>query len=115
VLAGFAEDLDHQVGEAVDDLGVVRKIRRGVDHAVNLDDAFNPAQIAEFQLEGGELLQTDEAGGFVAFFDRQVSPELAVDAGTIGPRRPLARQEDQLSGLDGVDVVGLRYTQGGEG
>ena len=47
-LAGlFAEDLDHQIAEAVDDLRVLLEIGRGVDHAEGLDDADDLVEAAD--------------------------------------------------------------------
>ena len=35
----FAEDLDHEIGKAVDHLGLLGEVGRGIDHAQRLDDA----------------------------------------------------------------------------
>jgi len=62
VPAGFAEHIDEQVRAAVDDLGRIVEIRRGVDHAEELDDVVHAVERAERVAHRGEEAKADEPG-----------------------------------------------------
>src|SRR5262245_61344126 len=51
---GLAEDLDHQVRTAVDDLGLVAEPLGGVHHAQDLHHARDPVEAAQRAARGGE-------------------------------------------------------------
>src|ERR1700750_3210008 len=46
VPAAVAENLDEEIGTAVDHFGVVFEIRGGVHHAEYLDDVLDPVEVA---------------------------------------------------------------------
>src|SRR5690606_21998906 len=56
VFAPLPKHLHHQIGIPIDDFGLVRKFRGGIDHAQDLYDSFDPIEISQFRLEGGELV-----------------------------------------------------------
>ncbi len=47
MLAALAENLDEQVGAAVDHARMIGEVRNGVDHAEQLDDPLDLAEIAQ--------------------------------------------------------------------
>src|SRR6266850_2920178 len=56
---GLAEHFDHQVGEAVDHLGLVTEAVRRVHHAEHLDDAADLVEAAEVRAHRGEEREPD--------------------------------------------------------
>jgi hypothetical protein len=114
VFPAFAEYFDHQVGEAIDDLGVVSEIRGCVDHAMDFYDAFYPVEVSQLSFEGGELLYPNEPGSIVSLFHRQVCTKFTGNSGTIGPGRTFPGQENEVAATDGMDVVGFWYAEYGE-
>src|ERR1700729_973931 len=71
----FAEHLDHEVGTAVDDLGMIAEIRLGIDHAEKLDHRLDARKLADRGLGDREQLQAREPRRFVALLDGSVLAE----------------------------------------
>ena len=92
-LAGFSEDLDHQVGEAVDDLGVIDEVGRAVDQPEDLDQPDDLVERAELRPDGRQDRQPGLFGGGLAGLDVEPRAPASPDAGCRrggagrGPRR----------------------------
>ena len=103
-----AEDLDHQVGAAVDDGRDGLEVTGGLDEAAQFDDADDALEVA---VAGGRHLgqQVDaaHAGTVLGLFRRNVGANGALDPAR-GVVRQLARDVDQVAGLDVGHIVGHR-------
>lgn len=58
----LAKHIPEKFAESVDDLGMIRKIRGGVDHAESFHDTLHAVETTELFLQGGEYRQTDLPG-----------------------------------------------------
>src|SRR5262249_52829115 len=67
-----AENLDEQVGAAIDHQRVVAEVRNRAHHAENLDDALDSTEVSQRVLEFGQNVQPGYARMLVGPFDRQV-------------------------------------------
>src|SRR5512147_620558 len=74
---GGAEELEEEVGGAVDDCGLLDEVAGAVAHAEEAQAALHAVEVAGVLLDGGEHRQGDSAGGGVAFLDADVDAELA--------------------------------------
>jgi len=77
VAAALPEDFDHQVGEAVDHLGLVAEALGGVDHPQHLDDALDLVEASQKAPGRAQEIDPDLSRDLVRFLDRQVAPDLA--------------------------------------
>src|SRR5687768_9229984 len=98
--AAVAEDLDHEVGEAVHDPRLLAEAGRRVDHAEHLDDLADLVQAAEGG--AGDVEQPDAglARGLVALLDGVLLAALAVPLATAGQAGAVAGQIEQVAGAD---------------
>src|SRR5205823_3895167 len=89
-----AEDIGEQFATAVDDLGMIQKLRCAIDHAQHLDDPLHAVEAPEFAPQrrqdgkaglarGGFTRFQIEAGSHPASDERFVQPERAM-AGDVG-------------------------------
>src|SRR5688500_18009739 len=68
----IAEDLDHQLAEAIDDLRLLREVGRAVDHAENLYESDDTIEGAELVADGAEYAQPDLSRGIATLFERKL-------------------------------------------
>ena len=66
----LAEDLDEQIGTAVDDLGLIAKIRLGIDHSKQFDDGIYAAEVPQGSFGHRQQVQANEPSFLIAFLDR---------------------------------------------
>src|SRR5436309_12579689 len=107
-LAALAEELDQQVGGAVDHARLVAEARRRVHEAQQVDDLLHAVQVAERVLDRRQRRDHRLARRLVALGEREV---LADDAGQIGLAalpRGRAREIEQVLHRVVRDVVGAR-------
>src|SRR5207245_8630530 len=64
---GLAEHLDHQVGEAVDDLRLVAEVLGRVHHAEHLDDALDLVEAAEIDRKSTRLNSSHGSISYAVF------------------------------------------------
>ena len=101
----LAEHLDHQVGEAVDHLGLVAEAVRRVHHAQHLDDAADLVEAAQVRAYRGEQREPDLARNLIALLDREILADLALRRRLAVANRTVARDEEKIAGPHGADVV----------
>ncbi len=112
---GLAEDLDHQVRKAVDDLGLIAEAFGRVDHTEDFDHAFDLVKAAERDLGGGEETQADLARDLIALLDGQVFAELPARGGHPAlPQGAVPREKEQIASADRAHVVRHRCGRLGE-
>src|SRR5687768_1937847 len=104
VAAAFAEEVDQQLGGAVDDLRLVVKAGGAVDEAEQLDDAADAVEIAESVLDGSQGVEHDELGGGAALLDIEVLAELADEDALLILNRAVAGDVEQVANLHRADV-----------
>src|SRR5262249_29576841 len=112
----LAEDLDHEIGEAVDDLGLLAEALGRVDHAQHLDDALDLVEAAQHGARRAEEIDAHLARDLVAILRGEIAPDLAA-------RRRLALdaagavpgEEEQVAHTDARDVVAAGLGRIGEG
>src|SRR2546425_2740421 len=102
---GFAEDLDHQIGEAVDHLGLVAETVRGVHHAQRLDDPTDLVEAAEVRPDRREEREPDLARDLIALLHREVLADLALRSRFAVTNRAVAGDEEQIAGSHGAHVI----------
>src|ERR1043166_2869262 len=68
----FAKDLDHQVAEAVDHLGLILEVGSSVDHAECLDEPLHLVETAEFRLDNSENVEPNFARSGFALRDIEI-------------------------------------------
>src|SRR5262245_55985459 len=73
----LAEDLDHEIGEAVDDLGLLAEALSRVDHAEHLDDALDLVETAQHGARRTEEIAAHLARDLVAILRVEVATDLA--------------------------------------
>src|SRR3954447_8145506 len=74
----IAEGCDHQVGSAVEHLGPVEEIGRGIDEAAEPDHANHLVEIAEGRLDLGQQVDATALRRGVALFDGDAGAQLAL-------------------------------------
>src|SRR5215475_12174856 len=116
VPALLAEDLDHEIGEAVDDLGLLAEALGRVDHAQHLDDALDLVEAAQHGARRAEEVDTDLAGDLVAILRGEIAPDLAARGRlAIDAARAMAGEEEQVAYADARHVVAPRLGRIGQG
>src|SRR3954465_8161347 len=90
--AFVAEGGDHQAGGAIEPLGSVKEIWRGIDEAAEPDDADNLVEIAEGRLDLGQQVDAAALRRRVTLFDGDAGTQLALG--------------DQLAFRVGADLSG---------
>src|SRR5207244_2739882 len=73
----IAERRDQQVRRAVDDLRLIGEVGRAVDHAEQLDHAFDLVQVADLLLENAETVQHHQLRRLAPGFHVEVLAQLA--------------------------------------
>ncbi len=102
-----AEGCDHQVGRAVEHLGSVEEIRRGIDKAAKPHHADHLVEIAERGLDLRQQIDRATARRRVALLDGDAGAQLALgDQLAFRVEADLARDEQQVSGADKADIIG---------
>ena len=114
VFAGFAEDLEEEVGGAVDDLGVIGKIGGGIDEALEVHDPADLVEGADFLADDGEAVEDDVFGGGGGTLDGDCIWDLAGDDGAVLDGEATG-EEEEVAGADAVDVGGDRGGDLGKG
>ena len=74
--AAITEDIDEQVGAAVDNLWMIGKILGGIHHSEHPSDAAYFVEAAKFLPHCREQHKTDESCVLVALLHSQISAEL---------------------------------------
>ena len=97
VPARVAEHIDEKVRTTVDHAWVIRKIRRCIDHAEQLHNAFYPAQVAQFHMQDRQQVKAHELRMRVRFIGGDVITDLACHQMPGFIKRPLPRQEQQVA------------------
>src|SRR5918992_1424838 len=99
--ATLAEDLRHQVREAVDDGGLVVEVVGAVDERQCLDDALDAVEVAQVVADAAQQLHAGGTGGVVRLFqgDLRADPAL-VEQVAVVVGRPVAGDEQQVAVLD---------------
>src|SRR4029453_2510014 len=82
--ARLAEDLDHEIGEAVDHLGLLGEVGRRIDHAQRLDDAAHAIERAGELANARQHAEAGEARGAIALRDIEIGAELAQHVAAVG-------------------------------
>src|SRR6266566_8409785 len=109
MLAGVPEPGDQEVGGAVDDNRFFDEVRSAVHHPEELDDPCHAIQVADLLLETAEAVENYELGRLAGGVDVDVLSDLAaVGVLAVLATRPMARDENQVSGPDCAEVVELR-------
>src|SRR5262249_33598827 len=104
----LAEDLHHQIGEAVDHLWLGAEAFGRIDHAEDLDDALDLVEAPEKGPRRPQKLDTDLPGNLVAVLDGQIAADLAAHGGAAVPFGAMAREEQEVPDPDARDVVPQR-------
>src|SRR5687768_1803895 len=92
-----AEHLDHQVGEAVDDLRLIAEALGGVHHAEHFHDALDLVEAAEMMARGCEQVQSDLACRLVALLHGEIFSELAFGGALALPAYgPVTGEKEQV-------------------
>ena len=68
--AGVAEDLDEEVGGAVDDGRLLLEVGLAVDEAVDLDDALDAVEAADFVSEARDQADGRKSGSVGSWPER---------------------------------------------
>ena len=76
VLPGITENLDHQVGKAVDDSGRVGEPFRSIDEADDLYDPLYVIEAAQCRPHGGQQNEAGLACRLLTLFDREFLADL---------------------------------------
>ena len=77
VHAALTEDLEHEVGETVNDGGLTGEIRAAVDQTEHLDYAGYAIQIANIIGDDGKRIETALSGGLITLLQRQICADAA--------------------------------------
>ena len=85
-----------------------------VKSGTDLDDARDPAEVAERGLQGTEDVDGADPRRLSAFLDRELAPDLADELHPVRGHRHLAGHEDQLAGGDGRHIVCRRRRRSGQ-
>src|SRR5262245_12737248 len=95
--AVLAEDLHHQVGEAVHHLGLGAESLRGIDHAQDLYHSLHLVEAPEKAPRRAQQAETDLARDLVAFIDGEVPPQLAPRGRAAVLFRAVAGKKEEIS------------------
>jgi hypothetical protein len=114
VAAGFAKDLDEEVGVAIDDFGWVDEARRCVDVAVDGDNLGYAVEGAKVVTEDGEMGERAASCGVVAGFDVSVGGCSAGQDPAVFGGDDAGEVDDLADGLGG-DVVAAQHVGVGQG
>ena len=107
-----AKDLDHPVRGAVEHLRMFREVRSGVDEALELDDAPDPIEAAEFELDGCKDVESRKARECVAILGDELPAQPSLGRSALLRERAFARNEEQVAGLYAVGVIRTRIAGG---
>src|SRR5213593_2390684 len=102
---GLAEDLDHQVGEAVDDLGLIAEPLGRIDHAEDLDDAADLVEAAEIRAHGGQQGEAHLACDLITLLDREILADLTLRRRLAVAHGTVTGDEQEIARSHGADVV----------
>ena len=99
--AAIAQHFNHQIGEAVKDLFVLREIVGGTDKTESLDQVVDLIQIAQILLHGAEQNLADDAGSLVAVLNGELLTQMAGLERIAGPLvfRTVTTDEQQIAVL----------------
>src|SRR5213593_1023215 len=114
--AVLAEDLDHEIGESVDHLGLIAEAFGGVHHAQHLDDALDLVEAAEERMGGPEEIDAHLTRHLVAIFRGQVPPHLAARGGlAVDAAGTVAGEKEKIADPYSRHVVAPRLGWRGQG
>src|SRR5215831_8683661 len=112
----LAEDLDHEIGEAVDDLGLLAEALGRVDHAQHLDDALDLVEAAQLSARRAEEIDAHLARDLVAILRGEVAPDLAARGRlALHTAGAVSGEEEQVAHAHGGHIVAARLRGIGEG
>ena len=111
--AGVAEDVFHEVREAIDHLGLVAEVRGAVDHSQALDQPHNLIERAEMASHGGQDRQSGLPGCRHARRDVQIDAKPAGDHRAIGTERAMAGDIEHVADSQRRHVGRDRLGRGG--
>src|SRR5262250_2241928 len=112
----LAEDLDHEIGEAVDDLGLLAEALGRVDHAQHLDDALDLVETAQRGARRAEEIDADLARDLVAIFRGEIAPDLATRGRlALHAAGAVPGEEEQVAHAHGGHVVAAGLGRIGQG
>jgi len=109
-----APDFGEEFGAAVDRFRVIVKIRRGVHHAEDFDDACDAIQAAELRAERREDREADLSRGGLAGFEIEVASDDAGDERFVRAQRAVAGDVGEVPGDDERLVNGDGFRCGRE-
>src|SRR5215471_15692839 len=116
VPALLAEDLDHEIGEAVDDFGLLAEALGGVDHAQHLDDTLDLVEAAQQSARRAEKIDAHLARDLVAILRGEVAPDLAARGRlALHAAGAMPGEEEQVAHAHGWHVVAAGLGGIGEG
>src|SRR5438034_10631287 len=114
--AVLAEDLDHEIRESVDHLGLIAEAFGGVDHAQYLDDARDLVEAAEERMRGPEEIDAHLTRHLVAIFRGQVPPHFTARRGlAVDPAGTVAGEKEKIADPHPRHVVAPRLGWRGQG
>ena len=108
MLASLAENLDHQIGETIDDFWLLHKGWIRVNHPQDLDDPLDLPEIVQQLLQYCQLIDGRQTSSFVTLFYRDIGTQFAGDFRAIGPPWSLTCEKDMITRSDTIDVVSDR-------
>ena len=106
--ARLAEHRDEQVRATVDHLGMIGEIRRGVDHAEQLDDAPDAGERTKRVMHDRQQVDAGQARAGIGLLKTHFPPNLAGVPAPIRLARALTREEQQLAFAHMRDEIGDR-------
>src|SRR5438132_963519 len=80
----LTEDLDHEIGEAIDDFWLISESRSGVDHAEDLHDPLYPVEASQRGPRRGEKVQPCRTGSLIALLERKILAHFPPGRGLTG-------------------------------
>src|SRR5690348_15248365 len=104
--AEITENVDHQIGGAIDDLRLLREIRGAVDEATEPDATQEAIEIpVERAFGDGEQVEAAEPRRFLALLERDLLAELPEESPLAIPLADLARDEEKIAAAHERHVV----------
>src|SRR6266536_3911652 len=101
----LAEDVDQQVGCAVDDLRLLAEVGCAVDHAEQLDDSLHLVEITDLRLERRQHIQAHQLSCLITGFDVEDLSNLSAVSELAVAGWPVAGDEDQISGSHRTNIL----------
>lgn len=113
VRGGRPEELDQQVGRAVDDLRLVGEIGGAVHKAVDSHNFGDGGKTAQLTLNDGKAVEDGAGGGLLTVFDAHILAELSI-VGVLSVDGDTAREVQVVARADALDVGAHGFGRGEE-